>query len=479
MTQEKLLLFKIYWSFLCSIFICCTFAVAQEHVNSNAVPAVIANAQSSVSKIIYIEDDKEIPRGTGFIINHNILVTSLHNVVNENGLYPLMSIKAAPVSEHEDKLLQVTGVKALSFLHDFILFEVEDYHGPSLSLGNLLPQENEVYAIGFPNNELQTVISNQVSLLNETIYFPGNTMYMGGISGGPVLNTYGEIIGIATTTSANYIGAIPSIHIQNLLNKLNSSPDIKLSGEELFRQEMNRLHQLDTKNNNSNAQYTLGLIYENRWGVKQDYEKAAKKFKKAADQGHALSRRQLGYLYFRAGDDLRKKLEAMGWNTEKALELLKQAAHQGDIVSHYLIGLVYSTKHNKQESDVEEAKKWLTLPANHGHADALFSLGLLYDGENEEGDKKAIELHQMAINQANHPDALLSLFTAYYNGDRSVEKNYDKAAKCLIRAAKQGHELSINMLGSIVRSPEYRDLQEHLARAIDEITAQPPSNDKH
>ena len=45
------------------------------------------------------------------------------------------------------------------------------------------------------------------------------------------------------------------------------------------------------------AQYYVGLMHENGWGVRRSYEQAIPFFRKAADQGNAQAQFSLGYFY--------------------------------------------------------------------------------------------------------------------------------------------------------------------------------------
>ena len=49
--------------------------------------------------------------------------------------------------------------------------------------------------------------------------------------------------------------------------------------------------------NNSEAQYYLGIIYANGYGVKQDYLKAKEWLEKAAAQGHVEAQNEIGFIY--------------------------------------------------------------------------------------------------------------------------------------------------------------------------------------
>lgn len=71
----------------------------------------------------------------------------------------------------------------------------------------------------------------------------------------------------------------------------------------------------------SNAQYTLGMLCLECLGVEQDYTKAAKWLKKAAECGHTEAQLQLGNLY----------TEGLGVEQDykKAKAWYEKAAYQG------------------------------------------------------------------------------------------------------------------------------------------------------
>ena len=54
---------------------------------------------------------------------------------------------------------------------------------------------------------------------------------------------------------------------------------------------------LAAEQGNADAQYNLGLMYDNGRGVPQDYATAAKWYTLAAEQGFALAQNNLGFMY--------------------------------------------------------------------------------------------------------------------------------------------------------------------------------------
>ena len=59
------------------------------------------------------------------------------------------------------------------------------------------------------------------------------------------------------------------------------------------------------KKGDIDAQYNLGLMYDNGYGVKQDYKKAFEWYEKAANQGYAKAQFNLGLMYVK-GEGVRQ-----------------------------------------------------------------------------------------------------------------------------------------------------------------------------
>ena len=70
------------------------------------------------------------------------------------------------------------------------------------------------------------------------------------------------------------------------------------------------------------AQFNLGLIYDNGEGVQQDYSKAAQWYEKAANQGYASAQSNLGVMYYN-GKGVRQ-------NTATAKEWFGKACDNGN-----------------------------------------------------------------------------------------------------------------------------------------------------
>ena len=116
----------------------------------------------------------------------------------------------------------------------------------------------------------------------------------------------------------------------------------------LFANETDMVHKCEVGCKNGNIKYclALGILYQTgQEGVKQDYSKAAKLFKKACDVGEPIACGQLGVLYY-DGKGLKKDIS-------KATNLFKKACNDGEAVScaqlakQYLYGEIVEKDVNK------------------------------------------------------------------------------------------------------------------------------------
>ena len=181
--------------------------------------------------------------GTGFFIASDTLVTNIHVValaktvaakqikVTKTPLY-LPDHKDFPYaykkSVHKDPVLYtITGVIASDAENDLVLLKVAEKCDAPLSLGNSenVKVGDRVYTLTYANAEYQCVVGT-ISGRDSRGWFEITTQFFPGYSGSPVLNSNGEIIGIAcsmdqvmndgVSDAFGFGGAVPS----NMLNPL-------------------------------------------------------------------------------------------------------------------------------------------------------------------------------------------------------------------------------------------------------------------
>ena len=83
----------------------------------------------------------------------------------------------------------------------------------------------------------------------------------------------------------------------------------------------------------TNAQYNLGIMYDNGYGVPQDYKEAVKWYRLAAEQGYAKAQTNLGAVYHKGQGVPKDDNEAVKW--------WRLAAEQGVAIAQTNLGLMY------------------------------------------------------------------------------------------------------------------------------------------
>ena len=179
--------------------------------------------------------------GTGFFIASDTLVTNIHVVA----LAKTVAAKQIKVTrtplylpDHKDfpyaykksvckdpVLYTITGVIAFDAKNDLVLLKVAEKCDAPLCLGNSenVKVGDRVYTLTYANAEYQC-LAGTISGRDSRGWFEITTQFFPGYSGSPVLNSNGEIIGIAcsmdqikndgTSDAFGFGGAVPS----NVLN---------------------------------------------------------------------------------------------------------------------------------------------------------------------------------------------------------------------------------------------------------------------
>ncbi len=152
----------------------------------------------------FIKDSNDQPI---FITNYHVLGSAIAilftmNVPSQEWFTETSNIRF--YIEQGDHKFRVKGVRSMSLLMDLAVLEVEDYTGATLSVADDYSSEVPVYILGYPGG-------NDLQKIKGTSSFPTSTLYtsfmvshniefcrtLSGVSGGPALNTDGEVIGVA------------------------------------------------------------------------------------------------------------------------------------------------------------------------------------------------------------------------------------------------------------------------------------------
>ncbi len=125
----------------------------------------------------------------------------------------------------------------------------------------------------------------------------------------------------------------------------------------------------DAERGQAYAQFQLGLMYMEGYGVPQDYQEAVKWHKLAAGQGDSDAQLYLGIMYW----------SGMGvpLDDEEAVKWYRLSADQGHRDAQFLLGTMYSSGNGVSQNH-SEAARWFRMSADQGMSDAQFRLGVMY-----------------------------------------------------------------------------------------------------
>ncbi len=154
---------------------------------------------------------------------------------------------------------------------------------------------------------------------------------------------------------------------------------------------------------NAEAQYKLGVAYDNGEGVRQNDKEAVLWYRRAADQGFAKAQNSLGLAYFKGRGVPQNYAEAVKW--------YRKAVEQGNALAQNSLGVAYYYGRGVPQN-YEEAVKWVRKAVEQGDDLAQFNLGV-----------------------------------AYYNG-QGVSHNYEEAVKWFRKAMVKGNAKAQNSLGA-------------------------------
>ena len=162
--------------------------------------------------------------------------------------------------------------------------------------------------------------------------------------------------------------------------------------------------------------------------LNKDYETALKILKPLAEDGDSQAQITMGLMYDYGHGVDKNPAESIKW--------YRMAAEQGVPLVQHDIGVKYFQGQGVEQNYLEAAK-WWEMSANAGIADSQFNLGLMYyRGIGIDKDYvKAGKLFEDAANQG-HGNAQYSLAVMYAFG-QSKEKNYATALNWFRKSAEQ------------------------------------------
>ena len=309
--------------------------------------------------------------GTTFAISPNQMITNFHvlseMLKDEGSLKDIVLIQSV-VGSSQLKIQQILKVSAL---YDLVLFETKETVSNYLKLtDNFLDPKEELSIVGYPKGVLKTIQkTGNLFQADSLSSFLVNIIDVGGLSGSPVLNIQGEVVGVACGSISNLLRFTKVSDIQKLLSGKDSTLCSSFpSPIKCFEQEMRNLRQM-AEEGSAFAQYRLANIYREGIGTEINRDLAFEWFKKSAEQGFAPAQYVLAVRY----------LEGIGTeiNEDLAFKWYKKSADQGYAPAQYGLAYMYAMGLGKKVNRnlvFELYKK----SAEQGYAPAQYSLADTY-----------------------------------------------------------------------------------------------------
>ncbi len=178
------------------------------------------------------------------------------------------------------------------------------------------------------------------------------------------------------------------------------------------------------------AQYYLGLLYQNGTGVAQDDVQAFNWFLASSEAGNASAQFELSRALLKGVGTPENQSEAMRW--------LEEAAGSGQVDAQYYLGQAIETGAGVAQSS-ENALKWYRRAAEGGQALAQRTLGTKYLQGSDGLEPNAEEALRwlLAAAKAKEPGAMNNLAFGYASG-KVLPQNDAEAAFWYEQASEMG-----------------------------------------
>jgi hypothetical protein len=227
-----------------SLAVCVLILFMPPHRAFGGPREIASRAFPSVAMVV-TEDSHSQPLaiGSGFFVKERIFVSNAHVIAGAAGGYVKI------VGEEQKR--EIKGLVAIDHKHDLALLEIVDAEAPHLEIGDFSRSAigDKVYSVGSPKGLEGTFAEGIISAIRgvEGDKLLQHTAPISpGSSGGPILNSEGQVIGIAVATfkdGQNLNFAIPVTYLSVLVGKIAAAKPLfesKQPAEPSYLEEMGK-----------------------------------------------------------------------------------------------------------------------------------------------------------------------------------------------------------------------------------------------
>ncbi len=194
--------------------------------NADNAEALFENFQNRLYQIrtIDIASGSKSSIGSAFAINEQGVLATNYHVVSNKILHPEKYSLSAIDWQQKPRAIEVLQVDVVN---DLALVKfTEQQNNQFLKISSKAPEKGEqIYSLGNPRDLGMTVVPGTYNGITAHSYYD-RVLFSGsinpGMSGGPVLNHQGDVIGVNVATSGNQISfLVPVNHLEQLILRLN------------------------------------------------------------------------------------------------------------------------------------------------------------------------------------------------------------------------------------------------------------------
>jgi len=356
--------------------------------------------ERAVYRVIHLNEKQGAfsSSGSGFFISEDLFVTALHVVEDLTDIEQIYFTKEESDYLYLDQVLKAEKLEAVSIYADIAIFRTQEKSPYFLKEGKISLDEN-LFFMGYPQGFFKHLQSESPSTKkpHTPVYFANfnlNNNYQGS-SGGAILNSQGEFVGVNAKGNKNELGFFSSHYVQQMLNGeigrrcedvtcieeenkmvqqhieeyANNSQDTSLDSIQFFHLIIERLLELNDKDHVLNYLLKGALQEEDLF---QEFYLTLRELEKRGvhDSDMTLSWiKEAGHRGLLSGQIYLSRVYSFGIggvekNSNEALYWFEKRAHQGDVNAQYYLGLSYIHGTDIVEKDWEKAFYWLNKVAN-------------------------------------------------------------------------------------------------------------------